>query len=44
MHTMDEREDVDQIVAEELPETGLGRAMMDRLRRAAAANILPNPA
>ena len=44
MRTMDEKEDIDQIVAEELPETGLGRAMMDRLRRAAAANTLPNPA
>ena len=37
MRSMDEREDVQVIVAEELPETGLGNAMMDRLRRAAAA-------
>lgn len=34
MRAMDERPDVDVIVAEELPETGLGCAMMDRLRRA----------
>ena len=36
MRAMDEREDVQVIVAEALPETGLGCAMMDRLRRAAA--------
>ena len=29
-------EEVDVIVAEELPKTGLGMAMMDRLNRAAA--------
>ena len=37
MRAMDEHEDVQVIVAEQLPETGLGCAMMDRLRRAAAA-------
>lgn len=36
MRAMDENENVDVIVAEELPETGLGCAMMDRLRRASA--------
>lgn len=36
MRAMDENEDVQVIIAEELPETGLGCAMMDRLRRAAA--------
>lgn len=36
MRAMDERENVEVIVAEALPETGLGCAMMDRLRRAAA--------
>ena len=36
MRAMDEQEHVQIIVAEELPETGLGCAMMDRLRRAAA--------
>ncbi len=36
MRAMDEREDVQVIIAEELPETGIGCAMMDRLRRAAA--------
>lgn len=36
MRAMDEHEEVQVIVAEELPETGLGCAMMDRLRRAAA--------
>ena len=36
MRAMDENENVQVIVAEELPETGLGCAMMDRLRRAAA--------
>jgi L-threonylcarbamoyladenylate synthase len=36
MRAMDENEEVQVIVAEELPETGLGCAMMDRLRRAAA--------
>ncbi len=35
MRAMDECEHVDVIIAEELPETGLGYAMMDRLRRAA---------
>ncbi len=37
MRAMDAQTDVDCIVAEALPETGLGCAMMDRLRRAAAA-------
>ena len=36
MRAMDEQENVEVIVAEALPETGLGCAMMDRLRRAAA--------
>lgn len=36
MRAMDECENVQVIVAENLPETGLGCAMMDRLRRAAA--------
>lgn len=36
MRRMDENPAVQVIVAEELPETGLGAAMMDRLRRAAA--------
>lgn len=36
MRRMDEDPDVQVIVAEELPETGLGAAMMDRLRRASA--------
>lgn len=36
MRAMDEKESVQVIVAETLPETGLGCAMMDRLRRAAA--------
>lgn len=36
MRAMDERETVQVIVAEELPEVGLGCAMMDRLRRASA--------
>ena len=36
MRAMDEKENVQVIVAEALPETGLGCAMMDRLRRAAA--------
>lgn len=36
MRAMDEREEVQVIIAEALPETGLGCAMMDRLRRAAA--------
>ncbi len=34
MRAMDECENVDVIIAEQLPETGLGYAMMDRLRRA----------
>lgn len=37
MRSMDELESVQVIVAEALPETGLGCAMMDRLRRASAA-------
>ena len=37
MRSMDELESVQVIVAEQLPETGLGCAMMDRLRRASAA-------
>lgn len=37
MRAMDELENVQVIVAEQLPETGLGCAMMDRLRRASAA-------
>lgn len=36
MRRMDETPEVDVIVAEELPETGLGVPMMDRLRRAEA--------
>lgn len=36
MRAMDENEDVQVIIAEELPEIGLGCAMMDRLRRASA--------
>ena len=40
MRAMDELESVQVIVAEALPETGLGCAMMDRLRRAAAAGEL----
>lgn len=36
MRAMDENEEVQVIVAEELPEIGLGCAMMDRLRRASA--------
>lgn len=36
MRRMDEDPAVQVIVAEELPETGLGAAMMDRLRRASA--------
>ena len=36
MRAMDECENVDVIIAEELPRTGLGCAMMDRLTRAAA--------
>lgn len=36
MRAMDEAESVQVIVAEKLPETGLGCAMMDRLRRASA--------
>ncbi len=43
MRAMDEREDIDRIIAEELPETGLGRAMMDRLRRASAAHPTTAP-
>lgn len=39
MRAMDEHEHVDVIVAEELPEMGLGCAMMDRLRRAAAQRV-----
>ena len=33
---MDENEAIDVIVAESVPESGLGRAIMDRLRRASA--------
>ncbi len=36
MRAMDENEEVQVIIAEELPEIGLGCAMMDRLRRASA--------
>ncbi len=36
MRRMDETPEVDVIIAEELPETGLGVPMMDRLRRAEA--------
>src|SRR5581483_5319062 len=35
LHTLDAA-DLDQIVAQPVPEVGLGRAVMDRLRRAAA--------
>ncbi len=38
MRAMDECEAVQVIVAETLPETGLGRAMMDRLRRASVGS------
>lgn len=37
MRQMDENEAIDVIVAESVPEAGLGRAIMDRLRRASAA-------
>ncbi|MHA3691035.1 L-threonylcarbamoyladenylate synthase [Akkermansia sp. AKK6] len=37
MRQMDENEGIDVIVAEAVPEAGLGRAIMDRLRRASAA-------
>lgn len=37
MRQMDENEAIDVIVAEPVPEAGLGRAIMDRLRRASAA-------
>lgn len=37
MRAMDEREDIDVIIAEELPRVNIGAAMMDRLTRAAAA-------
>lgn len=37
MRQMDENDAIDVIVAEAVPETGLGRAIMDRLRRASAA-------
>lgn len=36
MRQMDENEAIDVIVAEPVPEAGLGRAIMDRLRRASA--------
>lgn len=36
MRAMDEREDIDIIIAEELPRVNIGAAMMDRLTRAAA--------
>lgn len=35
MRAMDEDDEIDVIIAEELPDTGIGCAMMDRLRRAA---------
>lgn len=41
MRAMDEQENVQEIIAEALPETGLGCAMMDRLRRAAAKREMP---
>ena len=37
MRQMDENEAIDVIVAEPVPEAGLGRAIMDRLRRASAS-------
>ena len=37
MRQMDENGVIDVIVAEPVPEAGLGRAIMDRLRRASAA-------
>lgn len=37
MRQMDEKGAIDVIVAEPVPEAGLGRAIMDRLRRASAA-------
>lgn len=37
MRQMDENDSIDVIVAEPVPEAGLGRAIMDRLRRASAA-------
>ncbi len=43
MRAMDAREDVDCIVAEALPEVGLGCAMMDRLRRASADRPTGSP-
>jgi L-threonylcarbamoyladenylate synthase len=36
MRMLDEREDITQIIAVKVPEKGLGRAVNDRLRRAAA--------
>nr|WP_270589307.1 Sua5 family C-terminal domain-containing protein [Akkermansia muciniphila] len=39
MRQMDENEAIDVIVAESVPESGLGRAIMDRLRRASANNL-----
>jgi L-threonylcarbamoyladenylate synthase len=36
LHALDEA-GVDRIVAQPVPETGLGRAVMDRLRKAAAS-------
>jgi len=35
MRALDEDDEIDVIIAEELPEVGIGYAMMDRLRRAA---------
>ncbi len=40
LHRLDDA-GVDRIVAQPVAETGLGRAVMDRLRRAAAAATLP---
>ena len=37
MRQMDENDAIDVIVAEPVPEAGLGRAIMDRLRRASAS-------
>ena len=42
LHALD-REDCGAIVAMQVPETGLGRAIMDRLRRAAAPRPLVDP-
>lgn len=42
LHALDEA-GLDRIVAQPVPETGLGRAVMDRLRRAAASSADPAP-